>query len=248
VIALITSGVLALVVVIGVVTMEHWLWAALDPGPFDPERTPPAPDYAEPAAWAALPQLDDGADVALAELPLVAAEDAAADVFYVHPTTWLGSSWNAPTDDPDVIEATTRGATLIQASAFNACCAVYAPRYRQVHGRAFTHPDEPGARAIAVAYGDLEAAFEEFLARTGERPFILAGHSQGAVLAARLLRERIAGSPAQQRLVAAYLVGAPLHAGELGGVPVCEGPRATTPADPTTSPTSSSSRPRTPTR
>ena len=48
------------------------------------------------------------------------------------------------------------------------------------------------------------------------RPFILAGHSQGALHALRLLRERVAAKPAlRRRLVAAYLVGAPIYSVDL---------------------------------
>jgi hypothetical protein len=221
-----TLGAVLVLLVVAIATMDRWLFVVLDPGVFDPDATPPAPDYAEHAAWAALPELDDGADVSLAELPAIDQLNAPADVFYLHPTTWLGAQWNAPFDDPSVIEATTRGATLIQASAFNACCAVYAPRYRQANGRAYTHPDAESERAFAVAYADVSAAFDAFLARTGERPFIIAGHSQGAMLAATLIRERIAGSALEQRLVVAYLPGGAVRA-ETIGVPVCDSPTQT---------------------
>ena len=132
-------------------------------------------------------------------------------MFYVHPTTSIAPSWNASFDDAAIRTASIRGGTLIQASALNVCCAVYAPTYRQASLRAFTAPSPDGKRAIDLAYADVLAAYEEFARRTGgERPFILAGHSQGAALAARLLRERIASSKARARLVAAYLIGAPL--------------------------------------
>jgi hypothetical protein len=223
---LVVLGVTLVVLVAAIATMDRWLFVVLDPGEFDPAATPPAPDYAEPSAWAALPELEDGADVALAELPAIDQLQADADVFYIHPTTWLGAQWNAPFDDPAVVEATTRGGTLIQASAFNACCAVYAPRYRQANGRAYTHPDARSERAVAVAYADISAAFDVFVSRTGDRPFIIAGHSQGAMLGAKLIAERIAGGPLEQRMVAAYLPGAAVRA-ETIGVPVCDGPTQT---------------------
>jgi hypothetical protein len=219
-------GVLLVTCGAAITTMDRWLFVVLDPGAFDPAATPPAPDYDEASSWAALPELEDGADVALAELPAIDQLTAGADVFYLHPTTYVGAEWNAPIDDPAVIEATTRGATLIQASAFNACCAVYAPRYRQANGFAYTHSDEHSERAIAVAFADVSAAFDEFLARTGERPFIIAGHSQGAMLGMKLVAERIAGSPLEQRLVVAYLPGAAVRAQTIG-VPVCGGPTQT---------------------
>jgi hypothetical protein len=85
---------------------------------------------------------------------------------------------------------------------------VYAPRYRQANGTAFIRPSADGERALALAYEDVRRAFDAFLARRGrERPFLLAAHSQGTVLAERLLAEAISGSGLRERLVAAYLIG-----------------------------------------
>lgn len=62
-----------------------------------------------------------------------------------------------------------------------ACCAVWAPRYRLVNGKAFTEPSDVGQLAIDVAYGDLGRAFAWFLSqRPAGRPLILASHSQGS--------------------------------------------------------------------
>lgn len=220
------AGVL-LVLAIGsaVATVDHWFFTALDPGPFDPKGAPPAPDYAQPEAWAARPSSEDGADVFLPEFPARDATSTRADVFYVHPTTWVGRQWNGPVADPVVTGATERGGTLIQASAFNACCAVYAPRYRQANGRAFIVPSGDGDRAVELAYSDVARAFESFQRTRGtHRPFLLASHSQGTILAARLLRERIAQTADADQLVAAYLVGGPISDGDLGGLPVCSTP------------------------
>lgn len=204
-------------------TVDRWFFTLSNPGDFDASTTPPAPDYErwDATAWAALPELDDGADRTHPDHPGIDQASAEAAVFYLHPTTWLGSSWNGPVDDPMVVEGTERGGTLIQASVFNACCAVYAPRYRQAHGHAFVRPNAPGYAALEVAFTDVRAAFEAFAARIGDRPFILAGHSQGAALGTRLLREVIADGPARDRLVAAYLIGAPMAA-EDTGLPACE--------------------------
>jgi hypothetical protein len=129
----------------------------------------------------------------------------------VHPTSYLGRRWNAPIDDPALNDATDRLATRLQASAFNACCAVYAPRYRQANGTPFTQPSADGERAIDLAYGDVRRAFAAFEARRGaDRPFLLAAHSQGSVLAERLLYEVVSGGPRRDRLVAAYLIGGPV--------------------------------------
>jgi len=216
--------VIVAVLVVAFATIDRWLFVALDPGPFDAAKTPSAPDYTQDAAWAALPTLDDDADVFLAELPAANRGAARADVFFLHPTTSVGKHWNAPTNDPEVVKATARGATLIQASAFNACCAVYAPRYRQANGKEFVHPNDAGNRALDVAFSDVSTAFDEFLKRRGAgRPFVLASHSQGTVLAERLLREKIWGKPAAKDLVAGYLIGGPVTRETLGeDVPVCD--------------------------
>jgi hypothetical protein len=212
-----------LFVALALFTVDRWFYVALDPGPFDASAAPPAPDYEQPTSWAALPTLEDDADVALPELPAAAKGAASADVFFVHPTTFVAKRWNAPIDEPEIATATARGSTLIQASAFNACCAVYAPRYRQASGKAFVDPNPDGYRAVDLAYTDVAAAFKAFLARRGEaRPFVLASHSQGAVLAARLLREEIWGKPPGENFVAAYLIGGPITQKAIGeGVPVC---------------------------
>ena len=152
---------------------------------------------------------------------------APVDVFYVHPTSYLGSAWNGPVDDPALNAQTDELSTLIQASAFNGCCAVYGPRYRQAQGIAFVRPGPDAAAAIELAYGDVRAAFRFFLERHSRgRPFILAGHSQGSVLAARLLEQEIAGSALAERLVAAYLIGAPIPRRARAGVPACAAPEA----------------------
>ena len=218
--ALVVVGAL----VVACATIDRWLFVALDPGPFDAAKTPPPPDYTHEASWAALPTIDDDADVFLTELPAANRGTARADVFYVHPTTAVGKRWNASIDDPEVVKATARGGTLIQASAFNACCDVYAPRYRQANGKSFAEPNDAGNRAIDIAYTDVSAAFDEFLNRRGVgRPFLLASHSQGTVLAERLLREKIWGKTTAKDFVAGYLIGGPVTRETLGrDVPICD--------------------------
>lgn len=217
-------GVVMVILVVAVATMDRWVIIALDPGVFDPTKTPPAPEYGQDVAWAALPTMEDDADVFLAELPPGNRETVRADVFFIHPTTALQKRWNAPINDPEIVKATARGGTLIQASAFNACCAVYAPRYRQANGNAFAAPNEAGSRALDVAFSDVVAAFDEFHRRRGEgRPFILASHSQGTVLAERLLREKIWGQPVAEHFVVGYLIGGPVTRETLGtDVSICD--------------------------
>ena len=97
-----------------------------------------------------------------------------------------------------------------QASAFNETGEVWAPRYRQATFGAFLTTQANAAKARDLAYHDVAAAFDAFVAQAGDRPIILAGHSQGSLHLVRLLREKIAGKPIQKRIVAAYVIGWPV--------------------------------------
>lgn len=209
-----------------------FLWSVTPRTPFSEARAPAPPDYTQPSAWSALPELHDLADTAPPSSPGLEQSQAPVDVFYIHPTTYVGGEWNGPVDDAALNEATDRVATLIQASAFNACCAIYAPRYRQANMTAFTGQGEDGPAAVDRAYQDVAAAFRHWREKYNHgRPFILVAHSQGTVLARRLLREAVSGTPLRQQLVAAYLIGIPMSEGalrqSLPDIPVCASPEQT---------------------
>jgi hypothetical protein len=199
-------------------------------GPFAAEAAGPPPDYRRDDAWLALPETLDDADVRLPDEPAVtggaASRTRRAAVFYLHSTSSVAARWNVA-DEGDVRTASIAGGTRIQGSVFNDSGEVFAPGYRQASGIAFLEPSADGAAAIALAQGDVERAFAEFLARIDEQPFLIAGHSQGSFLAAELVRRRVAGSPALRgRLVAAVLIGAPLRAGSTD-LPPCASPTQT---------------------
>jgi hypothetical protein len=208
-VGLVVLGVLIVVLAVVAVGLPSLVrWSMTPSSAFDPAASPPEPDYADPTNWSALPDRDDAADAVPIGVSSVEQRFARADVFYVHPTTYIGSRWNAPTSAPSLAATTDRVATQIQATAFNGCCAVYAPRYRQTNGLPFTNPSKDGDRAVQVAYDDVRHAFAAFQRRRGAgRPFILAAHSQGAVLAERLLQDQISGTPLREQLVVAYLIG-----------------------------------------
>jgi hypothetical protein len=195
------------------------------------EQAAPAPLYDDPANWAAGP---DGTKLASAmpEGATPAQGDAAVDVFYVHPTTFRGNGrWNQDPRDKQASQWTDESAIARQASAFGACCRIWAPRYRAA-GFAALMDDAHRDPAFALAYSDVERAFDWFLVHVSRgRPFILAGHSQGAKHVADLLERRIDGTPLQGRMVAAYIVGINLAEGDFGKrfrhVPVCDKPAQT---------------------
>jgi hypothetical protein len=173
-----------------------------------------APNYADSAAWAALP----GHPTAARQHPLglpaptPTAADTVADVFYVHPTTyfWRLGYWNAPLHRKRLRRYTDRTVLRNQASLFYDVGRLYAPRYRQATLYSFFAPEDPSTQpALDLAYADVKAAFQYYLAHYNHgRPFILASHSQGTTHAQRLLHELVDdNSQLRKQLVAAYLVG-----------------------------------------
>ncbi|MBI1182352.1 MAG: DUF3089 domain-containing protein [Alphaproteobacteria bacterium] len=196
---------------------------ALTPGTaFDAAAAPPAPDYADPAAWAALPDRKDAADQ-VPDTPGVrdAQADAAVDVFFIAPTTFYSrAAWNAAIGDKDARQRIDDFVLKYQASAFNGAARIYAPLYRQATLAAFFPGNRAdGDRALDLAYGDVERAFDWYMAHDNHgRPFILAAHSQGSRHLVDLLRRRIDGTALADRMVAAYAVGDPLPMDVFGRV------------------------------
>ncbi|WNO52629.1 DUF3089 domain-containing protein [Stakelama saccharophila] len=181
--------------------------------------------YADPAMWIARPD-KPGNPALWTPDGYEPAGDPPAAVFFIHPTSYLKRThWNAPLDDK---EANSRAALFLrgQASAFNAIGAIWAPRYRQATFGAFLTDEAAANQALDLAYGDVDSAFDQFLREIGpDRPIILAGHSQGALHLSRLLKERIAGTPLADRIVAAYVVGWPVsETADLPamGLPACQ--------------------------
>ncbi|MDX2235233.1 MAG: DUF3089 domain-containing protein [Hyphomonadaceae bacterium] len=203
-----------------------------------------APDYANPESWACLPGhagLCDtdltttvvAADGALATEAFAPSADPAIDCFYVYPTVS-----NDPGGNSDMrADAEERYVVAQQFARFAAVCRPFAPLYRQVTLTALRGlltgrpiPSDP-----AMAYADVKAAWETYLARHNEgRGVLLVGHSQGAGLLTALVAREIEGKPVAARMVAAYLIGANVpvpRGGVVGGAfkstPLCAQPDQT---------------------
>ncbi|GAA4053116.1 DUF3089 domain-containing protein [Parerythrobacter jejuensis] len=132
-------------------------------------------------------------------------------VFFVHPTSYLDrNNWNAPLDDAEsqkVARLYLRG----MASPFNQASEIWAPRYRQATVGAFLTDSEEAGQALDAAYRDVAQAFAYFRDTVDAgTPIVIAGHSQGALHLLRLMREEVAGTPLQQRVIASYIVGWPI--------------------------------------
>lgn len=196
---------------------------------------PLAPDYSKLENWAAHPDKKDPADrVPSPELKDNQA-DAPVDVLFFHPTTYTGSkryetAWNADVQDEKTNKKTDNSTILFQASIFNGAGRVYAPRYRQAHLNVFFNKKklDSDQKALAIAYSDIESAFDYYLKHWNHgRPFIIAGHSQGALHAMQLIKRKIEGTPLESKLVAAYIVGWPVKNDYFKNLKPCEKPDQT---------------------
>jgi hypothetical protein len=196
---------------------------------FAPQVPLAAKVYDDPAMWIARPGLgrrDRSRWLPPGEKP--PARELHAAVFFIHPTSYLDRAlWNAPLADA---KSRQLAETFVEgmASPFNASPEVWAPRYRQAAFGAFLTDDPQAGRALDVAYGDVQMAFDAFLAGIGkDEPIVLAGHSQGALHLKRLLRDRVAGTPLARRIAAAYVIGWPVsldHDLPAMGLPACDAP------------------------
>ncbi|HEJ7041392.1 TPA: DUF3089 domain-containing protein [Serratia liquefaciens] len=162
----------------------------------------PKPDYAQKSGWFAFPNQNGLERSAPPGFEVIKEMQASADVFFVHPTTKVkNDNMNAPYDVAGELDVPV---LLGQLSAFNGCCRIYSPQYRQASLKAI-----PNDRAMNIAYSDISRAFRYYIAHYNRgRPFIIASHSQGTEHAVRLLQEEIIGTPLQKRLIVAYTIGA----------------------------------------
>ena len=224
--------ILTLLVVAGAFAIYQWggrvlVDQAVPKGHFEPVKAGGGPDYTQDASWIARPSMADDPSRWRPEGAAAAATGNAA-IFYIPPTTYLLTDrWNAPLDAGGDTAFRTNLFVQSQASAFNGAGEIWAPRYRQAAYGAFLLDSRDAQAALDFAYRDVAAAFDEFLREAGDRPIILAGHSQGALHLERLLRERIAGQPIARRIVAAYVVGWPIStSADLSalGMPACTAP------------------------
>ncbi len=152
------------------------------------------------------------------------------DCFYVYPTVS-----SQPTPNANLtIEGQETQVAIDQASRFSQDCRVFAPVYPQV-----TIPAEFEALALGsldqsyvnVAYAGVLAAWHEYLTKYNHgRGVVLIGHSQGADLLRKLVKEEIDPSAEQRKLlVSALLMGGNvtvpegmLVGGDFKNIPECQ--------------------------
>jgi pimeloyl-ACP methyl ester carboxylesterase len=161
------------------------------------DTTPEKPDYSKDFSWVSKP----------------AKLDKSVDVFYVYPTIYAGKNKNMDIAD-SALRANAKGLLTAQAGVYSPSANLFAPFYRQ-QSAAFQSMEagNGGTDAFAdpafqLGAEDVERAFDYYLKNLNtDRPFILAGHSQGTMAVIALMQKRFNESELQKRLIAAYLIG-----------------------------------------
>ncbi len=171
-----------------------------------------------------------GIDGSMTTEAVTAAPAPRADCFYVYPT-----ASNDPGDNSDMIPGIEeKGQAASHVAAFASVCRTFAPTYRQVTLTAL-HAGKMATADWGLAYGDVRAAFHDYLARdNGGRPVVLIGHSQGSALLKRLVADEIDGKPLARQLLSAILPGTTVSVpqgmdvgGDFKALPLCRSDRQT---------------------
>jgi hypothetical protein len=172
-------------------------------------------DYAKAESWLCRPDANGPCDTDLSltdisasgafEMPPPASVPVRVDCFYVYPTVSRQPGGNS---DGRATEA-ERYVVAQQFARYGEVCRRFAPLYRQ---QTLASIGKPGFGDAELAYGDVKAAWERYLAADNQgRGVILVGHSQGARHLARLISEEISGKPVKASIVAAHVIGWPMQ-------------------------------------
>ena len=175
-------------------------------------------DYSQTQNWLALP-----------------AGSQQVDVFFVYPTTYsydsksqppLTANWSSGWNQSlahAYVDSIIKWQVESKIGVFaKAGTNVYIPYYQQSSGfdvlNTILWQNTPqfadaANQALQVAYTDVSNAFDYFIAHYNKaangqpRPFILAGHSQGANMLLYLLENKFEDQSLRKLLVAAYVIG-----------------------------------------
>lgn len=206
--------------------------------------TPP-PDYSKPASWLCLPGRVDTCTTPLPTTALNAngygstglspvAKNAPIDCFVVYPTMSRDAGMNS---DLKPGETEEKAAIANQFARFSSTCRIFAPMYRQMTlgAVAAAAAGVDVTRPAMLAYGDVRAAWKEYLTKHNKgRPYVLLGHSQGSLMLQQLIANEIEGKPEARRMKLAIIPGfnllvpeGKLVGGTLKKTPVCSRPGET---------------------
>jgi hypothetical protein len=154
------------------------------------------------------------------------ATQPAIDCFYVYPTV---SADRRPNSDLLAGADEELKAVREQFQRFASQCRLFAPIYRQRTLPSLMAQVPQGDPR--VAYRDIKDAWLSYLKDAPGRGFVLIGHSQGAELLKKLVKEEIDGKPIKAKLVSAILLGTAVTVspgkdtgGDFQSIPACRSP------------------------
>lgn len=156
------------------------------------EATPKAPNYVEESQW------------------YISNRQGDVDIFYIISTetgdySREGLVCHYADTYNDSVRQPMYGEMLGVDTLFSGKLNFYSPYYRQASLQTFTS-DSLIERRIPLAMGDVSKAFAYYLEHlNGERPFILAGFSQGGIAVVELIKQM--KPEIYNRMVAAYVIG-----------------------------------------
>ncbi len=155
-------------------------------------------DYSKTENWVLLPEQKS---------------DFPVDVFYVYPTIVAQPhepymDWSDPKTQRKAKSVSTQ-----QSGPFASICRIYAPYYRQTEiTRALQDigVKREDRKFMNLGLNDIKDAFRYYLKHYNQgRPFILAGHSQGAYVLLDVIKDDMKDPAVYGKMVAAYLFGFP---------------------------------------
>ncbi|MGI8705802.1 MAG: DUF3089 domain-containing protein [Sphingomicrobium sp.] len=184
------------------------------------EPAPAAVNYDRPQRWLCLPGRKDVCSTPLATTALSAsgygstglsrvAKEPPVDCFYIYPTVSSDKGLNS-----DLATREEVGATQAQFARFASVCRPFAPIYRQMTlgAVAAAAVGTDVRRPAQLAYSDIAIAWRTYLANHNQgRPFVLIGHSQGALMLQELIKGEIEGKPIAKQMVRAIIPGFNLY-------------------------------------
>nr|WP_255883490.1 MULTISPECIES: DUF3089 domain-containing protein [unclassified Ruminococcus] len=136
-------------------------------------------------------------------------ENKNADLFLICPTVYSGSddSHNMSLNDANV-RASFYSALNMEKGIYENDCRMFAPYYRQAGLNVYLMSAIDREQYLEKAYKDVKEAFIYYMENLNDnRPYILAGFSQGADMTIRLMKDLFDDEKYSKNLIANYAIG-----------------------------------------